>query len=80
MEALPSQVLQAEFSKQLGAKYYERSDTREDDRNDTRTRSLVTRMGKIELKVPRHRNLPFKTTFFENYQPNEQVFISIIMS
>ena len=79
MEALSNQVLQEESSKQLGAKDYERSDTREGYCNGTRTRSLVTRIGKIELKVPCHRNFPFKTTLFENYQPNEQAFISIMM-
>ena len=79
MEALLNQVLQAESSEQLGAENYERSDTREDYRNGTRTRSLVTRIGKIELKVPRHRNCPFKTTLFENYQRNEQALISTMM-
>ena len=79
MEALLNQVLQAESSEQLGAENYERSDTREDYRNGTRTRSLVTSIGKIELKVPRHRNCPFKTTLFENYQRNEQALISTMM-
>ena len=72
MEAILNQVLKAESAEQLGAEDYERSDNRSDYRNGTRTRSLVTRIGKLELQVPRHRNEPFKTMLFENYQRNEQ--------
>ena len=79
MEALLNQVLQAESSELLGADIYERSEGRSDYRNGTRTRSLTTRIGKIELKVPRHRNVPFKTTLFENYQRNEQALITTMM-
>lgn len=79
MEALLNQVLKAESSEQLGAENYERSVGRSDYRNGTRTRSLTTRIGKIELKVPRHRNMPFKTVLFENYQRNEQALISTMM-
>ena len=58
MEALLNQVLKAESSEQLGADNYQRSDYRKDYRNGTRTRGLVTRIGKLELQVPRHRNVP----------------------
>ncbi len=79
MEAILNQVLQAESSEQLGAESYERSNGRSDYRNGTRTRSLTTRIGKIELQVPRHRNKPFKTLLFENYQRNEQALIATMM-
>ena len=79
MESLLNQVLKAESSEQLGAENYERSEGRKDYRNGTRTRGLVTRIGKLELEVPRHRNVPFKTVLFENYQRNEQALISTMM-
>ena len=79
MEALLNQVLLAESSEQLGADSYERCEGRSDYRNGTRTRSLTTRIGRIELKVPRHRNVPFKTTLFESYQRNEQALITTMM-
>lgn len=79
MEALLNQVLQAESAEQLGASNYERSKERSDYRNGTRTRSLTTRIGKIELQIPRHRNVPFKTSLFENYQRNEQALITTMM-
>ncbi len=33
----------------------------------------------FELQVPRHRNVPFKTSLFENYQRNEQALITTMM-
>ncbi len=79
MEAMLNQVLKAESAEQLNAENYERSSNRLDYRNRTRERSLTTRIGKIELQVPRHRNVPFKTALFENYQRNEQALISTMM-
>lgn len=79
MEAILNQVLKAESLEQLGAENYERSADRNDYRNGTRVRSLTTRIGKIELEVPRHRNKPFKTMLFENYQRNEQALIATMM-
>ena len=79
MEALLNQVLKAESSEQLGAENYQRCGSRKDYRNGTRSRSLVTRIGKLELEVPRHRNVPFKTVLFENYQRNEQALIAAMM-
>lgn len=79
MEALLNQVLKAESTEQLGAENYEHTNGRKDYRNGFRTRGLVTRIGRIELEVPRHRNEPFKTILFENYQRNEQALISTMM-
>lgn len=79
MEAILNQILKAESSEQLCAENYERSNDRKDYRNGSRSRSLTTRVGKIELDIPRHRNIPFKTVLFENYQRNEQALISTMM-
>jgi len=79
MECMLNQFLLAESAEKLGAAEYERSDERSDYRNGTRERSLVTRIGKITLAVPRHRNEPFHTTLIENYQRNEQALIATMM-
>ncbi len=71
-----SSLLKAESEAQLKAAPYERSEERTDSRNGTRERSLVTRIGKIELQVPRHRNQPFKTMIFENYTRSEAALIA----
>lgn len=79
MKALLDQVLMAQSKEQLGAEEYERSDQRVDYRNGTRERSIGLRIGKITLAVPRHRNVPFKTTLFQTYQRNEQALICAMM-
>jgi len=68
-------ILKVESEEQLHAAPYERSDERTDSRNGTRERSLITRIGKIELEVPRHRNQPFKTMIFDNYKRSEAALI-----
>ena len=69
-------VLRAESAEQLRAAPYERTGERTDRRNGTRERGLTTRIGTIELSVPRHRNAPFKTLVFENYKRSEAALIT----
>ena len=69
-------VLKAESSTQLNADPYERTDSRTDSRNGSRERPLITRIGKITLTVPRHRNQPFHTMVFDNYQRSEAALIA----
>lgn len=69
-------VLKAESAEQLRAEPYERTEERTDSRNGTRDRPLVTRLGRIELKVPRHRNVPFKTLVFDNYKRSEAALVT----
>lgn len=69
-------VLRAESAEQLRAAPYERTEERTDSRNGTRERSLTTRIGTIELSVPRHRNAPFKTLVFENYRRSEAALVT----
>lgn len=64
-------ILAAESAEQLKAAPYERTGERTDVRNGSRTRPLTTRVGTIELQVPRHRNVPFKTMVFETYKGSE---------
>ena len=69
-------VLQAESAEQLRAGPYERTEERTDSRNGIRTRELNTRIGQIILRVPRHRNVPFRTMVFENYCRSEAALIA----
>ena len=69
-------LLKAESAEQLQAAPYERTEGRLDSRNGTRTRELNTRIGRITLRVPRHRNQPFKTMIFENYSRGEAALVA----
>lgn len=71
-----NKILVAESSEQIKAERYAREEDRTDYRNGTRERGLVTRIGKVTLQVPRHRNLPFKTMVFENYSRSEAALIA----
>ena len=71
-----NKILQAESTEQLGAAPYERTEGRTDRRNGIRERELNTRIGRITLQVPRHRDVPFKTLVFENYSRSEAALIT----
>lgn len=76
LESSLNSILQAESKEQLGAERYERSSERRDSRNGVRERPLTTRIGRIILQVPRHRNQPFKTLIFDNYSRSEAALIA----
>lgn len=76
LQASLNSILKAESTEQLRAEPYERSEERTDCRNGSRERDLTTRIGKITLQVPRHRNQPFKTMIFENYTRSEAALIA----
>lgn len=71
-----NQFLAVESTAQLKAEPYERNEERQDQRNGIRERSLTTRLGTITLQVPRHRNQPFHTMIFDNYQRSETALIT----
>ena len=76
LQASLNRILQAESAEQLKAAPYERSEERTDSRNGSRDRELNTRIGKITLRVPRHRNVPFKTMIFDNYSRSEAALVA----
>lgn len=79
LERILNEVMKAESEEQLGAARHERTDERQDYRNGTRERELNTRIGKLTLQVPRHRNEPFHTMVFENYQRSEASLIATMV-
>src|SRR3712207_9387687 len=42
------------------------------------TRTLVTRVGKLELRVPQDRDGRFSTELFERYQRSEQALVATL--
>lgn len=79
LERILNQIMKAESEEQLGAAKHERSEERSDYRNGTRERNLNTRIGTLTLEVPRHRNEPFHTMIFENYQRSEACLIATMV-
>jgi putative transposase len=77
-EAL-EQVLQSEMTEFLGAGPGERAEGRSGYRAGYYGRGLITRVGKIELRVPRDRNGEFSTALFERFQRSEKALVSALV-
>lgn len=76
-EAL-QEVLEAEMTEFLGAAPSERSQTRGGYRAGYYQRGLVTRIGKLELRVPRDRSGEFSTALFERYARSEKALVAAL--
>ena len=72
------QVLEAEMEEAVGAAKGERTEQRQGYRSGYYTRTLVTRVGKLELRVPQDRQGRFSTQLFERYQRSEKALVSAL--
>jgi transposase-like protein len=77
-EAL-QQTLEAEMDETLGAEKSERTPNRVGYRSGYYGRTLITRIGKIELRVPQDRQGRFRTEVFERYQRSEKALTAAMM-
>ncbi|MGH3113093.1 MAG: IS256 family transposase, partial [Gaiellaceae bacterium] len=75
MQRLMQEMLEVEFTRLLGALPHERTPARRGYRNGTRERTLVTRVGKLTLRVPRDRAGTFQPALFARYQRSEQALV-----
>jgi transposase-like protein len=64
-------LLDAEADELCGAKRYERTEARKDTRAGCYHRTLHTKAGEVDLKVPKLRHLPFETAIIERYRRRE---------
>lgn len=75
VERVVQQVLEAVMTSFLGADSYERNGERRGWRNGFKPRVLKTRVGKLELLVPKDREGQFQTELFERYQRSEKALV-----
>lgn len=78
MRALVQAVLEAEMTETIGAEKGERTETRITYRSGYYPRSLITRVGTMELRVPRDRAGRFSTELFERYQRSEKALVGTL--
>jgi putative transposase len=71
-------VLEQEMTDALGAEKGERSPGRLGYRSGYYSRGLVTRVGKLELRIPQDRQGQFSTQIFERYQRSEKALVSAL--
>ena len=72
-------VMEEEARIQVSSLPYERTEERKGHRNGSRTRTLKTVDGKLELKKPQIREFPFETRVFDRYSRVERALDSVIL-
>jgi transposase-like protein len=78
VEALVQAALEAEMTEGIGAGKGERTETRIAYRSGYYTRSLITRVGTLERRVPQDRLGRFSTELFERYQRSEKALVGTL--
>jgi putative transposase len=79
VEEVLQQVLEAEMEEALQAGKSERTANRLGYRSGYYSRTLVTRVGKLALRVPQDRQGRFRTEVFERYQRSEKALVAAMM-
>ena len=78
VRAVMQEMLEAEMTDALAAGKGERTAARLGYRSGYYARTLVTRVGKLELRVPQDRDGRFSTELFERYQRSEQALVATL--
>jgi putative transposase len=78
IQAVLQEVLETEMDEALQAGKHERSAERLGYRSGYYRRGLVTRVGKLELRVPQDRHGHFSTAVFERYQRSEKALVAAL--
>lgn len=74
-----NEILESEMTDHVGAQPHERTEERTGRRNGHYERALTTRVGTVELRVPRDRDGTFSTALFERYQRSEKALVLAMM-
>ena len=78
VQSIVQATLEAEMSEAIGAEKSERAAGRVSYRSGHYPRSLITRVGTLELKVPQDRAGKFSTELFERYQRSEKALVAAL--
>jgi len=78
VQEMVQEVLEAEMDETVGARKGERTSDRTGYRSGYYSRGLVTRVGKLELRVPQDRQGRFSTEVFERYQRSEKALVACL--
>lgn len=78
MKTVAQAAIGAQFEEYIGAEHYERSAERKDQRNGFRDRSIDTRMGSIDLRIPRAREGNFTPPLLEYRKRSERALVAAV--
>ena len=79
VETIVQATLEAEMTEAIGAEKGERTAGRMSYRSGYYGRSLITRVGTLELRVPQDRQGRFSTELFERYQRAEKALVAALV-
>jgi transposase-like protein len=77
-ELITGFLMEAEVTNKVGAEAHERSEQRNTQRNGYRDRRWDTRLGTMQLQVPKVREGGYVPSFIEHRKRSEQALISVI--
>lgn len=78
VQEMVQQILECEMDELLQARRNERNEERTGYRSGYYGRSFVTRVGKLELRIPQDRAGRFQTELFERYQRSEKALFAAL--
>ena len=78
LQALAQAALEAQMTETIGAAKGERTEARLAYRSGYYSRSLITRVGTLELRVPQDRDGRFSTELFQRYQRSEKALVGTL--
>jgi transposase-like protein len=78
VRALAQALMELEVSEHVGAERYERTVERHGERNGTRERRWDTRVGSIELRVPRVRDGSYFPSLLEPRRRAERALVAVV--
>jgi transposase-like protein len=75
VEKVCQRIMEEEMTEFIGADPHERTDDRKGYRNGFKPRILRTRVGELNLLVPKDREGRFSSSLFNRYQRNEKALV-----
>ena len=78
-ELLLQALIEAEATAKIGAGRYERSETRSNERNGYRERTLTTKAGDLNLKIPKLRQGSFFPSMLESRRRIDLALYAVVM-
>lgn len=78
MALILNKLMEAEVTAKIGADKYERTEERNNQRNGARTRPYNTRLGTIDLKIPKLREGTYFPSFLEPRRMWEKALVNVV--
>jgi putative transposase len=78
IQLLSQMLMELEVEGKTGAKKHERTSERKNHRNGYRTRTWETRVGEVELKIPKLRKGSYFPSLLEPRKPAEKALLAVI--